>query len=147
MNEDKGFKEFGACGIDCSRCVSMKNGQVQRLSQELKAALTNFEKKAPIFAGFAPALAGYESFSAVLDFLSEGSCEGCRSGKCHTPGCSAKDCHREQGVDFCFQCKEYPCSRNQYDPSLEQKWRSNNDCMKAEGIEAFCQKSKSQPRY
>lgn len=147
MNYDSCRESFGVCGIDCSRCVSKKGGEVQQLSLALREALTNFENKAPAFAAFAPELKAYDAFSAVLAFLTQGDCEGCRSGQCHMPGCAAKVCYREKGVDFCFQCDEYPCSRNQFDPALTEKWRRNNDAMKRDGIEAFCLESKRHPRY
>ncbi len=147
MDYQQCVKDFGACGIDCSRCVSRKGGEIQQLSTALKKALTNFEAKAPLFSAFAPALKEYGHFTAVLDFLTEGACEGCRSGQCLSPGCAAKDCHQEMAVDFCAQCPQFPCSRNHFDPVLEAKWLANGNRMKTGGIEAFCEQAKQQPRY
>lgn len=139
--------DFGACGLDCSRCVSRQDGEIQQLSRALQKALTNFEAKAPVFAAFVPALAEYSHFSAVLAFLGSGTCGGCRTGQCLTPGCAAKDCHREKGVDFCAQCPEFPCSRNSFDAALEAKWQGIGKRMKAEGVVAYCAASKEAPRY
>lgn len=147
MNNDRILEDLGVCGLDCSRCVSRKDGEIQMLSLKLRSALAGFEKKAPVFSKFVPPLADYDRFSAVLEFLTAGTCEGCRSGQCLTPGCSARDCHREKAVDFCFQCDEYPCTRNQFSPDLDAKWRRNCEAMREVGLEAYYQKSKIDPRY
>lgn len=147
MNNERILDDLGVCGLDCSRCVSRKNGEIQRLSLELKAALTGFEKKSPVFSNFVPALADYEHFASILDFLTAGTCEGCRSGQCLTLGCAARDCHREKAVDFCSQCDEYPCTRNRFSPDLDAKWRRNCEAMKKEGLEAYYERSKLEPQY
>ena len=63
------------------------------------------------------------------------------------PFCAARTCFAEKGVDFCFQCDEYPCSRNSYPDLLARKWRANNERMKEVGVEAFYEESLQHPRY
>jgi hypothetical protein len=72
---------------------------------------------------------------------------GCRQGNAQTPFCAAKDCFREKGVDFCFQCDEYPCHRNHFPPNLEQRWRAYNDRMREVGAERFYEEQRAKPRY
>jgi hypothetical protein len=40
-------------------------------------------------------------------------CHGCKSGKvanyCRT--CGLKECARKKGLEFCYQCEEYPCTQ------------------------------------
>ena len=94
-----------------------------------------------------PALGGYDRFKAVLDFFTEANCMGCRAGGAGMPSCAARNCFKEQGVDFCFQCDEYPCARNDYPENLERRWRAANDRMVEVGAEQFYQESLSKPRY
>ncbi|RJQ29290.1 MAG: DUF3795 domain-containing protein [Peptococcaceae bacterium] len=141
------LKELAPCGLDCFRCASYSQGEIKKLSTELLDALGNFEKVAARLAGFVPALKNYPEFKEVLVFLTRGSCSGCRAGGGQFPLCSARNCFKEKGVDFCFQCDEYPCARNKYDPELTARWRKMNDRMKEAGVEKFYEEQKGQPRY
>ena len=145
--KEKIIKEFAPCGIDCSRCVKFAGGTVVESSGALLAALEGFESMAERMKDKVPALASYPAFRAVLEFLSAGSCRGCRSGDSQFPLCSAKDCHREKGVNFCFECGEFPCRRNSYPPDFEKRWIERNTVMRDGGLEKFCTESKMKPRY
>jgi hypothetical protein len=98
-------------------------------------------------AGLVPALQHYPEFKEVLAFFTQGNCPGCRVGGGQFPLCSARKCFQEKGVDFCFQCDEYPCDRNKYDPELMARWRKMNDQMKEAGVEQFYAEQKRKPRY
>jgi len=141
------LKELAPCGLDCSRCSSYNEGEVKKLSTELLDTLGNYERVAARLAGFVPALQHYPEFKEVLVFFTRGSCPGCRSGGGQFPPCSARSCFKEKGVDFCFQCDEYPCARNEYDPGLMTLWRKMNDRMKEVGVEKFYEEQKEKPRY
>ncbi|HAK59402.1 MAG TPA: hypothetical protein DCO77_03325, partial [Nitrospiraceae bacterium] len=56
-------------------------------------------------------------------------------------------CYKDQGVDFCFQCQEFPCDKTNFDPNLKQRWISMNTRMKEVGVEAFFEETKDLPRY
>ncbi len=135
------------CGLDCERCVMSAGGRVKNLASGLQEALAGFEKMAPRVADRLPALRGYDQFMDVLELLTQAQCTGCRSGAPQLPFCAARVCFREQGVDFCFQCKEYPCERNEFPENVARRWRSNNDRMREAGVEEFYSESLSKPRY
>jgi hypothetical protein len=135
------------CGLDCTRCVAYVDGDVKRLATELGEALVGYEKMAARMAGFVPALAHYGEFADVLAFLKNGSCTGCRAGGSTAPFCAARTCFREKGVDFCFQCDEFPCTRNQYPDSLRERWLAYGRRMQEIGAEAFCEEQLAKPRY
>ena len=140
-------KELAPCGIDCSRCSSFEGGEIRKNSQALLENLGNFEAFASKISEFVPAMKNYSNFREILEFFSAASCKGCRNGGGKNSSCSAKECFKEKNVDFCFQCDEYPCGRNRYNPDLSAKWLSNNDCMKDNGIESFYLRQKEKPRY
>ena len=135
------------CGLDCSRCAMRQNGKIAGLSAGLLEALSGFEKMAPKVADRFPAMHSYQVFTDILKFFGQAGCGGCRAGGAQLPFCAAKSCFKEKEVDFCHQCKEYPCSRNQYPPSLEARWRDLNDRMKEIGVEEFYREQKARPRY
>jgi hypothetical protein len=141
------LERLAPCGIDCERCVMYSEGRVKNLATALGAALAGFEKMAPRVADRLPALQHYSEFAAVLALLGEASCSGCRGGGSVLPFCSARTCFREQGVDFCFQCADYPCERNAYPENLVQRWRACNDRMREVGVERYYQESLAKPRY
>jgi hypothetical protein len=151
MDEDLSYREvverLAPCGIDCWRCVRYEAGDIKRLAAELSRALEGFESMAARSADRVPELQHYDRFVEILGFLREGDCAGCRAGGYPLPFCAARVCTREKGVDFCFQCDEYPCSRNQYPEGLAERWRVINERMREVGpLEYYCE-SLTKPRY
>ena len=141
------IKEIAPCGIDCSRCVSYIDGDIAKLCQSLLDHLSGFEKMAGMMKNFEPLFNNYENFIALLTHFSKASCPGCRNGAIGNTMCAAKDCHKTEQVDFCFQCPHYPCTKNHFNDKLHHKWLANNNAMKENGVEAFYTKQKSLPRY
>lgn len=147
MSYEKAVKELAPCGIDCSRCVAYEDGDIVKLSKDLKERLANFEKMAKRMEKFVPVFKDYEGFVSILNHFSEGKCQGCRNGEALNMACAAKDCHKVEKVDFCFQCGSYPCSNNKYNEDLYNKWKNNNDQMRNKGIEVFYKEQMTKPRY
>jgi len=56
-------------------------------------------------------------------------------------------CVKERGVDFCFECDEFPCERTQLPPALYERWKNNNEAMKDLGVEGYYERIKDLPRY
>jgi hypothetical protein len=139
--------DLAPCGLDCSRCVSYKFGRVKEISKELAEHLQNFAARAEKMSAFVPVLKEYNTFEETLKFLMNGDCNGCRKGDGKYPECAAKTCAKEQNVDFCFQCEEFPCKRNQYPEALEKRWIANNMRMKEVGVKQYYSEQKSKPRY
>jgi hypothetical protein len=135
------------CGIDCERCVRYAGGRVRRLAAELAAALEGFDKMAPRVVDRYPVLADYDAFVDILRLFSGAECTGCRNGGAQLPFCAARTCFREKQVDFCYQCDEYPCRRNDYPENLVVRWRSCNDRMREVGVEQYYTESLAKPRY
>lgn len=147
MDYQEILKKLAPCGLDCSRCVNYAHGEVKELSGRLGGALQGFDKIAAMVKDWLPVMNGYPQFAQVLEFYQQASCKGCRAGGFEPPFCAARTCFREKGVDFCSQCDEYPCGKNQYPEDLAAQWRANNDRMKEVGVEAFYGEQKLKPRY
>jgi len=136
------------CGLVCGNCAAFAGGPVQRLSSGLKAQLgDNFAQYAARFEGMNPVFAHYAGFAELLDFLASGSCAGCREQGCLFQACKVAGCVREQGVDYCFECGEFPCDRHGFPERLATLWRRNNGKMQETGPTEWFRLCKDKPRY
>jgi len=141
-------ERLAPCGLDCSRCVYYGKSDVKTKAAELKQALTDYEKVVPAPAkAVAPVLADYDTFKAILSHFAAGECVTCRQGAPCFEFCAARTCHKEKGVDFCFQCAEFPCDKNHYPGSLDRRWREFGARMKEVGAERFYDEYRQRPRY
>ena len=90
------LKELTAiCGIDCFNCEFFHTN------------IDNF------FATIPPERkSAFEARGMTIEKL---RCNGCRNGGCTTIGgkCDTLECAKEKGVDFCYQCKDFPCRKLQ----------------------------------
>jgi len=78
------------CGIDCFNCEVFSANITPEMQARMAVALGLPEEKVP--------------------------CAGCReSGGCrlHWGACDTLDCVKARGVDFCFQCQDFPCEKLQ----------------------------------
>jgi len=135
------------CGLNCIRCFAHAQGAIRKLSADLAAQLGAFDRYAERFASFLPVFRGYPQFGEVLSYLARGSCTGCRSGTCHNAECRVRTCHREQKVDFCFQCCRFPCEQHGLGADLKLRWIRMNERMREIGIEAYLEETMNEPRY
>ena len=92
------------CGLSCRKCFAHVDGDVGRLSAELRHGLGNFDVYAERFSAFLPAFRDYPAFRDLLAYLAEPDCKGCREGTCKYPDCGVVDCFREKGV-YTHVCK------------------------------------------
>lgn len=147
LTYEETVERLAPCGIDCERCARYEKGRIREHATALVEALNGFEKMAAKVADRMPALRDYESFAEILKLLADAKCPGCRAGEVELPFCAARTCFREQGVDFCFQCEEYPCERNDFPENLARRWRECNDRMREIGVEEYYRESLERPRY
>jgi hypothetical protein len=147
MTETMLRDRIAPCGLDCGRCLDNPDSPIGRLARELARELGGFGKRAAFFARLDPAFAAYPEFESLLGRLGRGGCGGCRTGNCLLADCRVKDCVRERGVDFCFQCPDFSACDPGLPPGLAERWRDNNRHMAAIGIKAYVVWLDDQPRY
>lgn len=141
-------RHIAPCGLNCGKCLAFEGGDIQRLSRELTDRLgPNFQAYADRLSAMNPALGNYGSFRDLLEYLGSGECGGCRGQGCLFQACKVPACAGEHGVDFCFECKHFPCERHGMPPGLAERWRQNNESMRDTGLEAFYELSRQSPRY
>ena len=105
------LRELAPCGLNCRKCMAYREGDIRKTSEELQRRLGSFDRYAERFTGFLPVFANYPAFKELLAHFAQADCEGCRSGQCKFPNCGVMTCHTEKGVDFCFQCDDFPCQQ------------------------------------
>ena len=148
---DNTIKEtIAPCGLCCETCFAHVNGNIRKLSIQLKEKLGNFHNNAKRFETLLeePIFEKYADFKEMLDYLAAENCHGCRNEQCKLfKNCGVRPCHQNKEVDFCFQCEEFPCNRTNFDDSLYKGWVAINKIIKKKGIEAYCEGARKRPRY
>ncbi|MFX1316162.1 MAG: DUF3795 domain-containing protein [Promethearchaeota archaeon] len=135
------------CGLNCYKCFANSEGEIRKNSIKLKELLGSFDIYAERFSAFLPVFKNYSSFKELLTYLTNENCNGCRKGSCIFPNCRVKDCYKEKDVDFCFQCKGFPCEKTNFDEHLKHRWIQMNKRMKEIGVESYYQETKESSRY
>ncbi len=147
MKYEEIMRRLAPCGLDCSRCLDYEDGEIGRLASRLLELLGNYERLALLKADAESSFKHYPEFRTLLARISEAACGGCRSDHAHSPvQCCVRACHREKGVDFCFQCKVYPCEKG-LRGLIGERWKKMNDRMQEIGLEAYYDEQARQPRY
>jgi hypothetical protein len=147
MKHEDILRELAPCGLSCRKCVAFGEGDVKKTAEEMQRLLGSFEKYAERFSAVNPVFKNYPAFKEMLAFFTQASCPGCRTGRRGHPQCGAKTCPRPKGVDFCGQCKAFPCNKMDFDPNLKQRWLDINMRIKQTGAEQYYKESKDLPRY
>jgi C_GCAxxG_C_C family probable redox protein len=136
------------CGLLCSTCLAFAHGPIRQSAADLKAALgDNFAVYAERFAAMNPVFGNYAAFAELLDYLASGSCSGCREAGCLFTACAVPACARRHGVDYCFQCGEFPCDSHNMPAPLAGRWQANNEAMRDLGPAPFFFTRHPKPRY
>ncbi|HUW65281.1 MAG TPA: DUF3795 domain-containing protein [Spirochaetia bacterium] len=148
MEYEEVLGHLAPCGLDCARCADYEHGEIKLFSQKLVQLLGNYGRLAQMKAEGMPMFNGYPQFKEILDGFTQASCSGCRGDnvQCPLTTCSAKTCSKEKGVDFCFQCSEYPCDK-QFSGRLRDRWKQINDRMKEIGVVEYYYEQVNLPRY
>lgn len=147
MKYDEIKKSLAPCGLSCGKCQAYGDGDIRKHASELKLLLGSFDTYAERFSKFLPVFKNYPGFRELLNQFSAANCKGCRQGDCKYPNCGVATCYKQKGVDFCFQCNEFPCEKTNLDPNLHERWLVMNRRMKEVGVEAYFEENRDVPRY
>jgi hypothetical protein len=147
MNDKEALNHLAPCGLSCSKCFAFRKGDIGKHSRALKDLLGNFDVYAERFSAFLPQFEDYPGFKRLLTYLSSPDCEGCRKDTCKWPDCGVQACYKEKGVDFCFECREFPCDRTNFDEHLRKRWIRMQERLREIGPAAYYEETKDQSRY
>lgn len=150
MTDDSIKEAIAPCGLCCETCFAHFKGDIRKLSMQLKEKLGNFHINGKRFETLLeePIFKKYSDFKEMLDYFASGNCQGCRQEQCKLfKKCGIRPCHQKMGVDFCYQCDEFPCNHTNFDDSLFKVWVAINEIIKKKGIAAYCREARTRPRY
>ena len=150
MTDDNILKALGPCGLNCEKCFAHVDGDIRKYSLKLKEKLGNFDAYAKRFETLLnnPIFTKYPDFIIFLDYLASENCKGCRNENCKLfTDCGVRSCHQEKGLDFCFQCEDFPCQKTNFDVNLQKRWVQMNNEIREKGIETYYAETKDKPRY
>ncbi|MDD5168299.1 MAG: DUF3795 domain-containing protein [Syntrophales bacterium] len=146
MEHTDAVRRLTPCGLDCERCADYSRGEIKVLSLRLLDILGNYRRVAGMKAAGKPEFEHYDNFVQILTSFSQAACSGCRSEEVRCPiDCPFESC-RGKGMDFCFQCGDYPCPRL-FESEFGKQLRKRNDRMKEIGIDAYLEERMKLPRY
>lgn len=136
------------CGLYCGGCLAFAGGAIRNHARALRDLLgPNFDAYAKRMEGMNPVLCHYQDFSNLLDFLSRGSCKGCRDGGCLMGECGVRTCAMRREMDFCGLCPDFPCENPGLPEGLVERWRKNGEILREKGPASFLELVRSRPRY
>ena len=150
MIDEKIKAAIAPCGLCCETCFAHVDGDIRRYSQKLSEKLGNFHINAKRFETLLgnPIFRKYTDFKEMLDYFASENCTGCRNEQCKLfTNCGVRPCHQEKQVDFCWQCKDFPCENTNFDPGLNKAWKMINEKIREVGIETYCEEARNRPRY
>lgn len=150
MDNEQIKNRIAPCGIHCGKCFAFKGGDIAESSRQLKRSLGNFDVYAERFVELLdkPVFKKYSDFKEMLDYFSTAECSGCRKEKCKLfKDCKVRSCSEQKGIDFCFQCSEFPCGNTGFDKHLYDRSVEINKRIALIGIENYYEEIKDKPRY
>ncbi len=133
---------LSCCGkYYCAFC-DYHTGNMVKTAEDLLSYVENHNSLPLIAAGTDT---NFDAFVKGLQWLAlhKEPCKGCRfgGGWSWNPDCEIRICTMEKGVDFCYQCEEFPCKTLQTEPFFERKKGiiDANTQIKAIGIKKYMQ--------
>ncbi len=150
MDLEKMKESLAPCGLSCEKCFAHVDGKVREYSRKLKEALGNFEPYARRYETLLgePVFTKYPDFREMLDYFASENCRGCRNEQCKLfKDCGVRFCHQEKGVDFCYQCDAFPCTKTHFDENLQKAWVRINEIIREKGVEHYYEITLKRPRY
>ena len=136
--------------MHCGKCFAFADGEIRRLSRELRQALGGFEPYAKRFAEMLeePLFEKYPDFERFLDYLASNACGGCRKERCRLfRVCGVRACSSERAVYYCFRCDEFPRTHTGFDEHLYRRFVAINRRMRDIGEERYYDEIRDRPRY
>ncbi len=153
--KDEILNSVAPCSMFCSTCTACKYGKISNHSKELLQLLEGHEEflEKNLKKQYIHKLEEFKLFSQKLKKYAYPKCDGCRKGRangCSIKNCFIPECAKEHNVDFCADCKEFPCNKvnkSIFKESTIQKWLNGNNKIRETGINNYYNEGKNIPHY
>ncbi len=146
------------CSLLCYTCPSLKDGAIAECSAKLCKYFEGYYdfNDANIPEQYRGYLDEFASFYKELEKYTDSKCPGCRNkpipGFGCIEGCVVPECVKEQGVDYCAECSEFPCEKATnffatINKVIGRDWENGNKRIKEVGIEKYFNEKKNISHY
>lgn len=135
------------CGRLCYTCDAMKDGVINQAAKKLLYVLCSYDSFLQSAPDSRPISGKYSAFKEVLEYLADVKCNGCREDHCMNKNCIVPECTKNQNIQFCYECKGFPCDKTGFPDDLREKWIRKNKKIKAIVIEKYFDEEKNLPHY
>lgn len=153
--DEKILNSVAPCSMFCKTCTGCKYGDISYHAKELLRLLEGHEEflDKNLKKEYRHKLDEFKVFSKKLKNYASPKCSGCRKGRaegCSIKNCFIPECCKERNINFCAECREFPCDKvntSVYKESTIKKWLDGNKEIKEIGIEEYYEKKKDVPHY
>lgn len=142
------------CAFCCFTCAAMKGGVLEETSVKLRHYMEGYyefnRKNLPFkYRAYSKKI---KLLTEGLDLLSNRPCRGCRAGadpRCCIPNCFISECAERHEVDFCGECRDFPCEKalDFFKGDTLAQWKFNNEMIKKGGVESYYEYACSHSHY
>ena len=153
------LKAVAPCSLLCYTCFGYKDGAVSYHAGQLFELHKGWYEGHELAYGDNPSaeqmskLDSIRTFNEMLKGLMNPTCRGCREcsgrgGGC-IAGCIIPQCTQQHGVEYCGDCSEFPCDRNNaiFPPNVLKKWLEGSSSIRENGIESYFEESRLVAHY
>lgn len=158
MTKEEMISAIGPCSIMCYTCYGYIKGGIRKHAECLYELYKGWYEghvnayKHDLTKERIEKLNKINIFNEMLQGLYNGEgCTGCQTnngehGGC-IAGCGIPKCSKEHGVNFCADCKEFPCQREYVPETIKQIWLDGNSYIKEYGFEKYFERNKGIAHY
>ena len=108
MTKQQYLDVLSPCGLSCEKCFAHIDGDIRKLSLQLKEKLGNFSIYAQRFETLIgdPIFKKYPDFEKMLDYFASENCKGCRYEQCKLfKTCGVRACHQNKKLDYAMNVR------------------------------------------
>ncbi|ODM09898.1 hypothetical protein BLA28_17130 [Eisenbergiella tayi] len=154
MERKELLENIAPCSLMCYTCGGYEKGAICKLAGELSGYLEGmyefYEKHSG--PGQKAYLERFQIFQEELTRMGEAGCGGCRNGEhngCSIRGCFLLECVKENEVDFCGECPEFPCDKvhSIFEEEVYLQWLEGGKRIREAGAEQFWEERRHVPHY
>lgn len=143
------------CSMFCSTCTGCIYGDIALHAKELLRLLEGHEEflDKNLKSEYRDRLDEFRIFQKRIKKFANPKCGGCRNGGasgCSIKGCIILECVKLHNVNYCGECKEFPCNKvkeSGFKEKTLQKWLDGSNKIKELGIEKYYEEFKDIPHY
>ena len=142
------------CSLLCYSCPGFTRGIICELSSKLHNYFEGFYEFQVKYAPeeYKPRADLFREFKEFLLRFTKPICNGCRHNpnpESCIPGCFILECTQEHGVDYCGECKLFPCSKVDtiFNPDVYKRWVKGNERIREVGVELFFEEERDKSHY